>query len=348
MNLVNDHLLQSDQKQSNIMIPYAICIFLSAFLLFLIQPILSKALLPWFGGGPSVWSSAMLFFQVALTGGYAYSNWLVMKKSRKAQTTIHLSLMTLSVLLLACFWIVWSSPITPSAAWKPVTITQPFFQILLLLTVSAGLPFFLLSANSPLMQAWSLRLNPPGAPYWLYSLSNVGSILGLLIYPIVVEPLLSRPWQERIWSGGYLVFACLVVINAIRAQSSLSANTTDDQGHCTRRLRKSRVKGRSSPWVLLSALGSLMLLAVTNTLTQEVAATPFLWVLPMTIYLLTFVLTFSSKQWYQRGFFTTLLLLGTILWILNTLMPASNFIVEIVIYCFLLFCCSDGMPRRTL
>ena len=318
------------------MIPYAVCIFLSAFLLFLIQPILAKTLLPWFGGGASVWSSSLLFFQVALTGGYAYSNWLVMKNNRKAQTTIHLILMTLSVLLLACFWIVWASPITPSAAWKPVTITQPFLQILLLLTASAGLPLFLLSANSPLMQAWSLRLNPSGAPYWLYSLSNVGSILGLLIYPIVVEPALSRPWQERIWSGGYLIFACLVVVNAIRAQRSSSAKITDDKDKHAQVTEKPN--GRKTVlWVVLSALGSLMLLAVTNTLTQEVAATPFLWVLPLTIYLLTFVLTFSSKQWYQRGFYVTLLLLGTIIWILNTLMPAANFIAEIVLYCFLLF-----------
>jgi spermidine synthase len=318
------------------MIPYAICIFLSAFLLFLIQPILSKALLPWFGGGASVWSSALLFFQVALTGGYAYSNWLVMKKNRKAQTTIHLILMTLSVLMLACFWITWASPITPSAAWKPVTITQPFLQILLFLTVSAGLPLFLLSANSPLMQAWSLRLNPPGAPYWMYSLSNVGSILGLLIYPIVVEPLLSRPWQERIWSGGYLIFACLVVVNALKAQRNPSAITADDKEMHTR-VKEKPIGKKMILWVLLSALGSLMLLAVTNTITQEVAATPFLWVLPLTIYLLTFVLTFSSKQRYQRGFFTTLLLLGTVVWILNTLMPALNFMMELVIYCFLLF-----------
>jgi spermidine synthase len=318
------------------MIPYAIGIFLSAFLLFLIQPILSKALLPWFGGGASVWSSAMVFFQVVLTGGYAYSNWLVMKKNRKAQTTIHLILVTLSVLLLACFWIFWSSPITPSAAWQPVTITQPFLQIFLLLAVSAGLPLFLLSANSPLMQAWSLRLNPSGAPYWLYSLSNIGSILGLLIYPIVVEPALSRPWQERIWSGGYLIFACLVVINAIRAHRSLSAKITDEKDLPTQ--VKEKPNGRKTAlWVLLSALGSLMLLAVTNTLTQEVAATPFLWVLPLTIYLLTFVLAFSSKQRYHRGFFTTLLLFGTVVWILNTLLPALNFMVEITIYCFLLF-----------
>ncbi len=319
------------------MIPYAINIFLSAFLLFLIQPILSKALLPWFGGGASVWSSAMVFFQVALTGGYAYSNWLVLKNSRKAQTAIHLSLMTLSVLLLVGFWIVWASPITPTAAWKPVTITQPFLQILLLLTVSAGLPLFLLSANSPLMQAWSLRLNPSGAPYWMYSLSNIGSILGLLIYPIVVEPALSRPWQERIWSGGYLIFACLVVINAIRAQRSLSPKITDGKEIPVQ--VKEKPNGRKTAlWVLLSALGSLMLLAVTNTLTQEVAATPFLWVLPLTIYLLTFVLTFSNKQRYQRGFFTTLLLMGTVIWILNTFIPSLNFILEIVIYCFLLFC----------
>ena len=163
---------------------YAICIFLSAFLLFQIQPILSKALLPWFGGGTSVWSSSMLFYQIILTGGYAYTNWLVMKKGSSRQTGIHLTLVGLSVILLACYWILWASPITPSLVWKPVWLTQPFFQILLLLTISAGLPLFLLSTNSPLMQAWSARASHSGSPYWLYSLSNAGSILGLLLYPI--------------------------------------------------------------------------------------------------------------------------------------------------------------------
>jgi MFS family permease len=319
------------------MIPYSITIFLSAFLLFLIQPILSKALLPWFGGGPSVWSSAMVFFQVALTGGYAYSNWLVMKKSRKAQTTLHLILIALSVLLLAGFWIIWSSPLMPAAVWKPLTVTQPFFQILLLLAVGAGLPFFLLSSTSPLLQAWSLRLNPRGAPYWLYSLSNAGSMLGLLLYPILIEPLFSRAWQERIWSGGYLLVAILVVIIAIRAQKSPPVDSAEIR-ESQNQVKVKPEEMKPVPWLLLSALGSLLLLAVTNTLTQEVAATPFLWVLPMTIYLLTFVLTFSSKAWYQRGIFTTLLLFGTAVWILNTFMPSLNYILEIAIYCFLLFC----------
>jgi hypothetical protein len=315
---------------------YAICIFLSAFLLFQIQPILSKSLLPWFGGGSSVWSSSMLFYQVVLTGGYAYANWLVMNKGKNKPTRIHLILMALSVILLASYWILWDSPITPPAIFQPVTLTQPFFQILLLLAVSAGLPLFLLSANSPLMQAWSLRFSQSGAPYWMYSLSNAGSMLGLLSYPIVIEPLLTRAWQERIWSGGYLVFACLVVINALRTQRAASPDTVDGK-HFHAQEQENPDTGRPSLWVLLSALGSLILLAVTNTLTQEVAATPFLWVLPMTIYLLSFVLTFSRKQIYRRGFFVILLFVATEMWFLNTLIPTTNYMLEIILYCFLLF-----------
>ena len=315
---------------------YAICIFLSAFLLFQIQPILSKALLPWFGGGSSVWSSSMVFYQIVLTGGYAYANWLVMNKRKNKPTRIHLILVALSVILLAAYWILWDSPITPSAIWKPVTLTQPFFQILLLLTISAGLPLFVLSANSPLMQAWSLRINRSGSPYWMYSLSNAGSILGLLLYPIVVEPLLSRPWQERIWSGGYLIFAGLVVINALRIQRSASPNMVGGKVlHAP--VQEKKDPNRSLLWVLLSALGALMLLAVTNTLTQEVAATPFLWVLPMTIYLLTFVLAFARRQIYRRGFFVILLFVATELWFLNTLLPTTNYLLEIILYCTLLF-----------
>lgn len=318
------------------MIYHAISIFLSAFLLFQIQPILSKALLPWFGGGLSVWSSSMLFYQIALTGGYAYSNWLVTQKYRKIQTTIHLILMVLSVILLVCYWTLWSSPITPSLAWESVTITQPFFQILLLLTISAGLPLFLLSANSPLMQAWSLQTNRSGSPYWMYALSNVGSILGLLTFPIIIEPLLSRLWQERIWTGGYLVFTALVVITALSAQRKPSLDKADD-GDLHLQVKGEAGANKPFMWVLLSALGSLMLLAVTNTITQDVAATPFLWVVPMTIYLLSFVIAFSRKQLYQRGFFMILLFVATQLWFLNSLTPVLNFTLEIILYAFLLF-----------
>ncbi len=315
---------------------YAICIFLSAFLLFQVQPILSKALLPWFGGGTSVWSSSMVFYQVILTGGYAYSNWLVMKVGKNKQTGIHLLLVGLSIALLGCYWILWASPITPSFVWKPAALTQPFFQILLLLTISAGLPLFLLSANSPLMQAWYARMNRSDSPYWMYSLSNVGSILGLLSYPTVIEPLLSRAWQERIWSGGYLIFTCLVVISALRLQRKAPGDPVEGR-ELPARVREKPEAGRSFLWVGLSALGSLMLLAVTNTLTQEVAATPFLWVVPMTIYLLSFVLAFARKQIYRRGFFVILLFVATELWFLNMLVPTTNYLLEIVLYCFLLF-----------
>ena len=183
------------------MINFAVCIFLSAFLLFQIQPIISKTLLPWFGGTQAVWSSAMLFFEIALTGGYAYANWLVKRKKTRQQTIVHLILLGISVCLVLYLWIIWPSPITPAESWKPDNNTSPILYIFLLLTISVGLPFFVLSTNSPLMQSWFHRKNPGQSPYWLYALSNVGSLLGLILYPILIEPNLTIRWQGWVWAG---------------------------------------------------------------------------------------------------------------------------------------------------
>ncbi|MDP3450405.1 MAG: hypothetical protein Q8R87_07470, partial [Anaerolineaceae bacterium] len=158
------------------MITYALSIFLSAFLLFQIQPLISKTLLPWFGGASSLWTAAMLFFQILLTGGYAYANWLVRLRSVKKQTLTHLGLLAVSVCLIAALWLLWPSPITPGSSLKPAEISHPVAYLFFLLTISVGLPFFVLSTNSPLTQAWFSRKFPGRSPYWLYSLSNTGSL----------------------------------------------------------------------------------------------------------------------------------------------------------------------------
>ncbi len=315
---------------------YAFCIFLSAILLFQIEPMISKTLLPWFGGTSAVWSSAMLFFQIALTGGYAYANWLVRRTNSKKQTVIHLALIGISVCLVIFLWIVWPSPVTPPANWKPDNAIDPLIYILFLLTVSVGLPFFVLSTNSPLMQAWFSRNNPGKSPYWLYALSNIGSILGLLAYPVIVEPLLTLRWQGWLWGGGYILFAFLAGWNTIRtfqgniAPVAITAESVASEG---RNLKK----GAQTLWILLSACASLLVLAVTSQITQEVAVIPFLWVLPLTIYLLSFVLAFSSQRWYQRGIFSILLLLGTLGWVYFVVNPTTNFIIQIITYNFILF-----------
>ena len=284
-----------NQRKVYILIPYALCIFLSACLLFQIQPILSKTLLPWFGGTPAVWSSTMLFFQIVLTAGYAYSYWLVGKLNAKKGAITHLLLMGISVCLVISLWLIWPSPVTPSADWKPVLITHPIATIFLLLTISIGLPFFILSTNSPLMQAWFARKEPGKSPYWLYALSNIGSILGLLAYPILVEPVLSLPWQGRIWAAGYIVFVFIAGFNAVRTwQTIITKTVAGEKEPGSDELQKPN-RNTQILWLLLSACGTLMVLAVTNQITQEVAAIPFLWVLPLTIYLLSFVLTFSGR-----------------------------------------------------
>jgi len=314
------------------MINFAFCIFLSAFLLFQVQPIISKTLLPWFGGTPAVWSTAMFFFEILLTGGYAYANWLI---KNKKQTFTYLLLLGLSVILMVYLAITWPSPITPTAALKPLNNTSPVPYILFMLTISVGLPFFILSTTSPLMQAWFSNKNPGRSPYWLYALSNIGSMLGLLTYPLLIESLLILNRQGWLWTGGYLLFVLVAGCNAI-----LSLRRRQTPVQTEKSLESAEGKPNKSfqtIWVLLSACASLLMLAVTNQITQEVAVIPFLWVLPLTIYLLSFALAFSSKQWYHRRIFTILLTLGTIGWFFLFFRPLTNIIVQIIIYNFLLF-----------
>jgi hypothetical protein len=318
------------------MINFAVCIFLSAFLLFQVQPIISKTLLPWFGGTQAVWSSAMLFFEVALTGGYAYANWLVKGKKAHKQTIIHLVLLGISVCLVIYLWIIWPSPITPAAGLKPVASTAPLLYILFLLTISVGLPFFVLSTNSPLMQAWFSRKNPGRSPYWLYALSNIGSLLALILYPVVVEPLLTIQRQGWIWAGGYLLFVLIAAYNAIQLRNTLGAPAQVETAPVPTDTQKPAARSQTL-WIVLSATASLMFLAVTNEVTQEVAVIPFLWVLPLGIYLLSFVLAFSSRRWYHRRIFTLLFLIAVVSLIYIILNPSTNYFLQIFIYNFLLF-----------
>jgi hypothetical protein len=284
------------------MLPFLFSISLSAFLLFLVEPLIGKTLLPWFGGAPAVWTTAMLFFQVLLTGGYAYAAWLSQASHRRG--VLHLLLLGLSLILLLGLGLAWRSPITPSTALKPSGTIPPMLDIFLLLAISIGLPFFLLSSNSTLMQAWFARAFPNQSPYRLYALSNFSSLVALLAYPFVVEPNLSLPWQGWLWSLGYLAFAGLagfVTLRAMRTSSDVAAGQTikADQALSVRDVLV---------WLLLSSCASVLLLAITGYLTQQVAVIPFLWVLPLAIYLLTFVLAFSGERIYSRPLYVFLLL----------------------------------------
>jgi hypothetical protein len=303
-------------------------IFLSAFLLFQIQPMIGKFILPWFGGTPAVWSTAMLFFQVLLTGGYAYAYWLV---KRPKQGWIHIALLGMTIALLTTLGLGWSSPITPSADMRPAAANFPVFDIFLLLTVSVGLPYFVLASNGPLMQAWFSRIFPEQSYARLYALSNFGSLLGLLAYPVLIEPSLSLLQQGWAWSGGFVLFALIVGILSYRARNEAGAlhhlSTTERPSPSLRLL-----------WIILSGTASLFLLSVTNQVSQEVAVIPFLWIVPLAIYLLSFIFAFSDSRWYDRRLYALLFSLASLvmLWVMLHA-DSLNVLFQIAIYNLLLF-----------
>jgi len=274
------------------MILSASTIFLSAFLLFQIQPMIAKMILPWFGGSAAVWITAMLFFQTALLGGYLYAHWSVRSLGPRAQSLIHAGLLGASLLLL---------PVTPSLAWKPSGGEEPIVRILGLLTVSIGLPYVLLSTTSPLIQAWYARRHRSALPYRFFALSNFASLLGLLAYPFLVEPNVTLRQQSLGWSMAYGVFVLLCGIASI----AFGRNTTGDSISMADRIDKDTAtrppRARDQLiWMILAACASTFLLSVTNHLTQNVASIPFLWVLPLGLYLLTFILTFDLEGLYHR------------------------------------------------
>ncbi|MCC6567702.1 MAG: fused MFS/spermidine synthase [Anaerolineales bacterium] len=316
-------------------ISFALSIFLSAFLLFQIQPLIGKFILPWFGGAPAVWTTAMLFFQALLTGGYAYAYWLIRHVKIKLQTFIHAALILFSIAVLIGLSLAWASPITPDASWKPQNVDAPIVHIFTLLLVSVGLPYFILAANGPLMQAWFSRNFPNQSYARLYSLSNLGSLLGLLAYPVLIEPFLTLRAQGWMWSIGFALFGFFAVWIAFRSSrasplSPVEVDSPSSSGHPSPAL--------FTLWLALSATASLFLLSVTNQISQEVAVIPFLWILPLTIYLLSFILTFSGERVYNRKAYALLFVVSTALTLFVMLNATSLHIYwQIGAYCLLLF-----------
>lgn len=272
---------------------FAATILLSAFLLFQVQPLIAKLILPWFGGSAAVWTSCMLFFQMALLGGYAYAHWLTGQTGRR-QTIVHLALLALSFV---------SLPIVPSAWWKPQGGEDPLLRIIGLLTATVGLPYFLLASTSPLLQSWYSRANGGAMPYRFFALSNAGSMLGLLTYPVLIEPYLTSGVQAWMWSISYVGF---VAVCATVAWRSGALGSTEARTRSAAPNTPAPAWSEKLVWMGLAACASALLLAVTNHLTQNIAAIPFLWVLPLSLYLLSFILCFDSDRWYNRWLFTRL------------------------------------------
>lgn len=292
---------------------FAATIGVGACLLFQVQFILGKQVLPWFGGAPAVWTTCMLFFQLLLLLGYGYAH-LLGRAAPAQQRTIHLAALALASVLLIARVSLWPSPITPSDAWKPGPGDNPATAILGLLLFTIGPPYLVLSATGPLLQSWYARVFPGASPYRLYALSNLGSLLGLLSYPFALEPALAVAGQGWVWSAGFLAFAACCAGAAVLAGRAPPLPRSP-LGHVRpgrRGPKDSRPPGprRQVLWFTLAMLASVLLLAITSQISLEVAVIPFLWMLPLALYLLSFVLCFEYERVYHRGVWISLLLLG--------------------------------------
>ena len=273
-------------------IPFAATIFLGAFLLFQIQPLMGKFIIPWYGGLPSAWTGCLIFFQSGLLAGYLYAHLLVRYLAPRAQAILH------TLLLVACLALL---PIAPGSEWKPEPGSHSMGGIFLLLGAAVGLPYLLLSSTGPMTQAWFHRSFPNSSPYRLFALSNLGSMLALVTYPFLFEPWFTRTTQGWIWAGGFAIF---VVSCALCGFSSLAPPS----GQTEPSPAPERTVARPSPvsrflWLALPACASLLLLSVTNHLCQGMPSIPFLWVLPLSVYLLSFIVCFEWPQVYSRRIF---------------------------------------------
>jgi SAM-dependent methyltransferase len=318
------------------MLLYAGTIFVSAFLLFLVQPVMAKQILPWFGGSAAVWTTCLVFFQTTLLAGYAYSDLAVRRLAPRTQVRLH------TVLLLASLA---ALPIIPGANWKPTGAENPSWLILGMLAATIGLPYFLLSTTSPLMQAWFARTRPGASPYRLFALSNFASMLALVGYPFLLEPWSPTRTQAIGWSLAYALFvglcatggwASLKRIGAPRILATVSGGAI---GLGTNRGEPPPAPARQVLWCTLAATGSLLLLAVSNHITQNIAAVPLLWIAPLAIYLITFILCFDASGWYRRDVFLSMLAagLGVMAWTLADPSLTHELAIQIGVFCGGLF-----------
>ncbi len=280
--------MQTVPVSTNRSLLFAITVFTSAFLLFQVQPLLAKFILPWFGGTPAVWTMCMLVFQLLLFGGYAYAHLLSGLKSTSRQACIHAILLTVAAL---------SLPIVPGVEWKPAGDEAPTLRIAALLLATVGMPYFLLSATGPLLQQWFSKACPGVSPYRLYALSNVGSLLALVTYPFLFEPVFSSTMQAGLWSLLFLVFAlsCLLCGWTTAVQSP-----ADQQAIVSTEKAADREPLSYARWFILAMMPSIMLLATTNEVCMDIAVVPCLWIIPLTLYLISFILTFESDRFYNR------------------------------------------------
>ena len=276
---------------------FAATVALGAFLLFLVQPLVGKYILPWFGGAPSVWVACMLFFQAALLAGYVYAHALTRHVPGRAQAGVHVVLLGVAVAL---------APIAPSERWRPIDpAADPTGRILLMLLTSVGLPFVLVSATTPLVQTWWGRARGTGGPYRLYAVSNLASFAALLAYPVLVEPYFARRGQAVGWSVAFGLYALLAA-----AAAAVTAGRGPGIEPARRDDRPAVAAWAPAAWVVLPAVGVMLMLGTTSRIGQEVAPVPLLWVVPLGLYLLTYVWAFARGAGYRWGAWASLFGLG--------------------------------------
>jgi spermidine synthase len=322
---------------------FALTLCLSAALLFLIQPMFGKMVLPRFGGAPAVWSTCLVFFQAALLAGYAYAHVVSTWLSARRQVLLH-GLVLLAPLV--------SLPIAVAAGWEPPGSGGPIPSLLGLLAASVGLPLVVVSTTAPLLQAWFARSGyaSAGDPYFLYAASNAGSLLALVAYPLILEPTLPLSVHGWLWSGGYVLLICLVLACGAGAWGSTGPRNAPESSpaashpHTPPPIRPAVVTARSRlHWLALAFVPSSLLLSVTLHLTTDVAAVPLLWVIPLAIYLATFVLAFGRRQYLPQALVAhgmPLVVLALVivlisqqnrpLWLLMTVHLAAFFVMALV------------------
>ena len=311
---------------------YACTIFTSAFLLFLVQPIIAKQILPWFGGSSAVWTTCLVFFQVALLAGYAYSDLTTRKLKPRTQAILHIVLLAASLAVL---------PILADTGWKPAGGEDPGLRILGLLLATIGLPYFLLATTGPLVQAWFARSFPLGTVYRLFALSNLASMLALISYPFAFETWVTTAVQAYGWSAAYALFVLLCGASALyslRNRGAANITTTTPETSDT---TPPPGKFDLFLWLALPGMGSWLLLAITNHITQNIASIPFLWLAPLTLYLLTFILCFESDGWYRRSLLLgpLAIILGFCAWGLQTSDVTLEIKTAVPLYLAGLFAC---------
>ncbi len=305
---------------------------IGAFLLFQLELIVAKSILPWFGGSPAVWTTCMLFFQLTLLCGYAFAHWSATRQSPRVQSSLQLGVIVVVIVSFTVTVAAWGSPLTPGVLLQDAFREHPILHIFLVLSVCVGVPFFLLSTTGPLLQHWFRGQAQGDSVYRLYSLSNLGSLFGLISYPFLLEWSLTLHHQAWLWNALFLLY---IPVFAILCRRTAKRDPVEEAGG--RIFVATGVRSRLS-WVALAACGSTMLLATTNLLCEDVVVTPTLWVLPLCLYLLSFILCFDHPRWYRRSIFYALyaIAIGVAVWIFNRGI-AVDLIRRTDAYLFILF-----------